>query len=359
MLSKKTIAVLFGGVSSEHDVSCVSAASVLDNIDEGKFDIYKVGITKTGRWKLFTGDNSLLPNDKWDTPEYTTHAFIPPDSEIGGLMIFEPQGVKTLKLDAVFPVLHGKNGEDGTVQGLLQLAQIPYVGCNCAVSVVCMDKALTNSACDMAGVAQANWVEMIKSDYLSDKESCVANAAEYLGYPIFVKPANAGSSVGITKAHDETELEKGIEIAFAEDDKIVLEQGIDGWEVECAVLGNENPQASVVGEILPCNEFYDYQAKYQGDSGLAIPPVNISEQKAQEVRGAAVEIYKSLGCQGMARMDFFVDKVSGEVLFNEPNTLPGFTSISMYPKLWNVSGIKYSDLLNRLIELALERGGKI
>ena len=211
MLSKKTIAVLFGGVSSEHDVSCVSAASVLDNIDEGKFDIYKVGITKTGRWKLFTGDNSLLPNDKWDTPEYTTHAFIPPDSEIGGLMIFEPQGVRTVKLDAVFPVLHGKNGEDGTVQGLLQLAQIPYVGCNCAVSVVCMDKALTNSACDMAGVAQANWVEMIKSDYLSDKESCVANAAEYLGYPIFVKPANAGSSVGITKAHDETELEKGIE----------------------------------------------------------------------------------------------------------------------------------------------------
>ena len=359
-MNKRNIAVVFGGVSSEHDVSCVSARSVIDNIKKDKYEVYMLGITKEGKWYLFEGDTALLPEDKWIDERFITPAFISPDTTTHGITVLRASGAETIRLDAVHPVLHGKNGEDGTIQGLFQLAQIPFAGCDHLSSAVCMDKSFTNMTADVAGIRQAKWLSVIKPDYDKNGEAFLQKAIDYLGFPIFVKPANAGSSVGISKAKDLESLKKGMETAFAEDRKVVLEEFIDGFEVECAVLGNDEPQASTVGEILPCNEFYDFEAKYiNAATGLAIPAANISAAKIDEVRAAAIKAYKALGCAGLARVDFFVGKENSEIYFNEINTLPGFTSISMYPKLWDKSGISYADLLDKLIELALERGGKI
>ena len=359
-MSKKNIAVIYGGVSSEHMVSCVSARSVIENINQDKYTVYMLGITREGKWYLFEGDTALLPEDKWLDERFITPAFISPDTGSHGITVLRESGAQTIRLDAVHPVLHGKNGEDGTIQGLFQLAQIPFVGCDHLSSAVSMDKAFTNMTADVAGIRQAKWRSIIRHDYEKNGEAFLEEAAAYLGFPIFVKPANAGSSVGISKAKNMAELKQGMHIAFEEDNKVVLEEGINGFEVECAVLGNEEPAASTVGEILPCNEFYDYEAKYiNGDTGLAIPAKNISREKIDEVRQTAVKAYKALGCAGLARVDFFVDKETAEVYFNEINTLPGFTSISMYPKLWEASGIPYADLLDKLIELAIARGGKL
>ena len=359
-MSKKNIAVIFGGASSEHLVSCVSARSVIENIKKDKYNIYMLGITMDGKWYLFEGDPALLPDDKWIDDRYITPAFISPDTLVHGIMVQRENGMEQLYIDVVHPVLHGKNGEDGTIQGLFQLAQIPFVGCNSLSSAVCMDKACTNLIADNAEIKQAKWRSTNKYNYDKNGKAFLEEAAEYLGFPIFVKPANAGSSVGISKAKNMAELVKGMEIAFAEDTKVVLEENIDGFEVECAVLGNNEPKASTVGEILPCNEFYDYEAKYiDGSTGLAIPAKNISEEKMNEVRSQAVKAYSALGCEGLARVDFFVGRENNEVYFNEINTLPGFTSISMYPKLWEASGLPYGELLDKLAELAIERGGKI
>ena len=359
-MNKKNIAVIFGGASSEHAVSCVSARSVIENINTEKYNVYMLGITADGKWYLFEGDTALLPEDKWLDERYITPAFISPDSASHGITILRGETSETVYLDAVHPVLHGKNGEDGTIQGLFQLAGIPFVGCDHLSSAVCMDKAFTNMTADVAGIRQAKWRSIVKHYYDINGEAFLEEAAAYLGFPIFVKPANAGSSVGISKAKDMPALKEAMHIAFKEDQKVVLEQFIDGFEVECAVLGNDTPQASTVGEILPENEFYDYEAKYiTGTTGLSIPAKNISADKMEEVRAAAVNAFKALGCAGLARVDFFVQKQTGEVYFNEINTLPGFTSISMYPKLWEASGIAYSDLLDQLIELALERGGTL
>lgn len=359
-MSKKNLAVIFGGNSSEHSISCISAASVIKNIKEDKYNVYMIGITKDGRWYLFSGEPDMLPDDKWINDKYITPAVISPDSGTHGLIVFGKNGTETIKLDVIHPVLHGKNGEDGTIQGLFKLSGIPFVGCDTLSSAVSMDKAFTNAIADTKNIRQAKWTCINKYEYSLRKEEFLRNSAEYLGFPIFVKPANAGSSVGITKAKDMESLKAGMEIAFKEDSKVVLEETINGYEVECAVLGNEEPIASTVGEILPCSEFYDFEAKYvNGSTGLAIPAANISNEKIEEVRSAAVKAYSALGCEGLSRVDFFVEKNSGDVYFNEINTLPGFTSISMYPKLWEASGISYPDLLDQLAELAIERGEKI
>lgn len=359
-MSKRNIAVIFGGVSSEHLVSCVSARSVIENIKKDKYNIYMLGITKDGKWFLFEGDPALLPNDKWIDDRYITPAFISPDTLVHGVLVQRENGMEQIYIDVVHPVLHGKNGEDGTIQGLFQLAQLPFVGCNSLSSAVCMDKACTNLIADNAEIKQAKWRSINKYNYDKNGSAFLEEAVDYLGFPIFVKPANAGSSVGISKAKNMAELIKGMEIAFKEDTKVVLEENINGFEVECAVLGNNEPKASTVGEILPCNEFYDYEAKYiDGTTGLAIPAKNISEEKMNEVRSQAIKAYSALGCEGLARVDFFVGKEDNEVYFNEINTLPGFTSISMYPKLWEASGLPYGELLDKLAELAIERGGKI
>ena len=359
-MSKRNIAVVFGGVSSEHLVSCISARSVIENIKKDKYNIYMLGITKDGKWYLFEGDPALLPDDKWIDDRYITPAFIAPDALVHGICVKRENGMEQIYIDVVHPVLHGKNGEDGTIQGLFQLAQIPFVGCDALSSAVCMDKACTNLIADNAHIKQAKWLSINEYNYDKHSKEFLDNAEDYLGFPIFVKPANAGSSVGISKAKNRAELIKGIEIAFNEDTKVVLEENIDGYEVECAVLGNNEPKASTVGEILPCNEFYDYEAKYiDGTTGLAIPAKNINEEKMNEVRSQAINAYSALGCAGLARVDFFVGKEDNEVYFNEINTLPGFTSISMYPKLWAASGLPYGELLDKLAELAIERGGKI
>ncbi len=353
-MDKKTIAVLFGGASSEHDISCISAKSIIKNINYDKYNVVLVGITKQGRWFIFNDDIELLPNDEWTKSKSLIPAFISPDTGVRGLVTAKGD---IIKLDAVFPVLHGKNGEDGTLQGLLQLAQLPYVGCDATSSGVCMDKAVANAVADAFDIPQAKWCAVSEYSYRKAPEAELDAAEAKLGYPIFVKPANAGSSVGISKAHNREELKNALEVAFKEDKKAVLEEFIDGFEVECAVLGNNEPVAGEVGQIVACAEFYDFDAKYNSPSELYIP-AQLSEEKRNEVRAQALKAFKALGCEGMSRVDFFVTKDDGRVLLNEINTIPGYTDISMYPKLFEAVGVPYKELIERLIDLALERGGR-
>ena len=353
---KKNLAVIFGGASSEHDISCISANGVLSNIDKSKYNIYMLGITKVGEWYLFNDDIALLPQDKWLDSKSLKKAYISPDSAIHGIVTEDGEQIK---IDVAFPILHGKNGEDGTIQGLFQLAQIPFVGCDATSSGSCMDKAVTNAVADAFGIDQAKWCSFTKYEYRNDTEKCIKSAVEKLGFPIFVKPANAGSSVGISKAHNEDELKAGVETALKEDKKVILEEFIEGYEVECAVLGNDEPVAAEVGQIVSAAEFYDFDSKYNNpESELHIPAL-ISKEKRDEVRTAALNAYKALGCEGMSRCDFFVTKGDERVLLNEINTIPGQTPISMYPKLFEAVGVSYTELIDRWIDLAFERGGII
>lgn len=352
---QKKVLVLFGGVSSEHDVSLNSACSVIKNIPADKYEIIPMGITKDGRCYIYNGSPDMLPEGKWlEDKENLEPAVISTDRAHHGIIRLT-NGAEIEKIDVVFPVLHGKNGEDGTMQGLLEIAGLPYVGCGTAASAACMDKAVTNAMADFYGIPQAKWVAFDKHAYSGDKTALLANAAEKLGFPIFVKPANAGSSVGISKAKNLEELEAACEKAFEHDKKLVLEEGVIGMEVEVAVMGNEEPVASVVGEVVPCNEFYDYDAKYLANESELHIPARLPEEKLAEVQKAAVNAYRALGCEGFTRVDFFVRTSDGEIMLNEPNTIPGFTSISMYPKLFAASGVPYSELLDRLIKLAMER----
>ena len=352
---KITLAVIFGGVSSEHDISCISAKGIVSNIDYSKYNLILLGITKDGRWFIFNDNIELLPEDKWLNSKSLVPAYISPDSSVHGIVTAKGE---IIKLDCVFPVLHGKNGEDGTVQGLLQLAQIPYVGCDATSSGVCMDKAVANAVADAFGINQAKWCAFTQYDFNKNRQECIDTAVNKLGFPIFVKPANAGSSVGITKAHDVPELIEAMNVAFNEDKKAVLEEFIDGHEVECAVLGNEEPIAAEVGEIKAAAEFYDFDAKYNNLASELCIPADIDLEKRNEVKAQAVKAYKALGCEGMSRVDFFVRNSDGAVLLSEINTIPGQTPISMYPKLFEAAGVPYKELIDRLIGCALSRGGK-
>lgn len=351
----KKALIIFGGASSEHFVSCVSASYVISNIPTDKYDVVTVGITRDGEWYLYEGDVSFLPEDKWLENGKITKAVLSPDRKDKSLIVFRDDKVEKIKIDVAFPVLHGKNGEDGTIQGLLELSGIPYVGSDCRSSACSMDKAITNTLADSAEICQAKWLSCVAEEYREIKDGFLKKAEDYLGYPIFVKPANAGSSVGVSKAVDRASLEKAMEVAFKEDRKVVLEEFVDGFEVECAVLGNFDAQAMSVGQIKPANEFYDYEAKYENDNSELYIPAHIPEETIEEVRKTAVRIYKVLGCSGLSRVDFFVTKRDGKVIFNEINTIPGFTPISMYAKLCEYSGISYSQLVDRLLMLAEER----
>lgn len=354
-MNKRTLAVIFGGVSSEHNISCISAKSIIKNIDYSKYNVVLLGITKQGRWFLFNDSADLLPDDRWLNSPSLIPAFICPDASVHGVITAKGD---IIKLDVAFPVLHGKNGEDGTVQGLLQLAQIPFVGCDATSSGVCMDKAVANAVADAVGIAQARWMAVNLYDYRKNPAEQIDLAVERLGLPIFVKPANAGSSVGISKAHSKEELYAAMETAFKEDKKAVLEEFITGSEVECAVMGNNEITAAEVGQIVAAAEFYDFDAKYNNPASQLHIPALIDEAKRDEVRQQAVKAYKAMGCEGMARVDFFVTE-DGRVLFNEVNTIPGQTDISMYPKLFEAVGVPYRELIDRLISLAIERGGII
>ena len=354
----KKALILFGGCSSEHDVSLVSAKSVIENIPKDKYEIVLIGITKDGRWYKYDGDIARLPDDKWlEDTSALTPAVISTDKTDHGIIVLCEKTEK-IYIDVVFPVLHGKNGEDGTVQGMLQLSGIPFVGCDMLSSACCMDKAVTNTLIDNAGIKQAKWIGLKDFEYRKNQQYFIDKVKKNLGYPVFVKPANAGSSVGVSKAVDDESLKKAIDIAFKEDRKLVIEEGISGLEIECAVLGNEEPIASVVGEIAPANDFYDYEAKYINAASELFIPARITESKANEVRFEAINVYKELGCSGLSRVDFFVKEGSGEVLLNEVNTIPGFTSISMYPKLFEAAGIEYGDLIDKLFNYALEKWEK-
>lgn len=352
----KNVLVLFGGASSEHDVSTVSACSVLQHIPADKYDVYMVGITKDGQWYLYEGDVSLLPEDGWLTSGAVTPAFVSPDRSIHGLTVFRDGGTENIRIDVAFPVLHGRNGEDGTIQGLFQLAGIPFVGCDMASSAVSMDKIFTNTVADANGVPQAAWDSLTEYEFRSGRKT-LDDVADKLGYPIFVKPANAGSSVGISKAHDRAELEAAMDLALQHDTRILFEEFIDGYEVECAVLGNDELETGVVGQILPANEFYDFDAKYTNAASLLRIPAEVPEEKRDEVAEAAKRVFKALGGTGFSRVDFFVEKSTGRVLFNEINTIPGFTSISMYPKMMDAAGVPYAELCDRLLQLAEEKWG--
>ncbi len=354
----KKVLVLFGGVSSEHDISLISAKSVIENMPKDKYEPILMGITKDGDWYLYEGETDALPEDKWlEDSSKITPATVSVSRSDHGIIIFGDEA-KKVRIDVVFPVLHGKNGEDGTIQGMLQLAGIPFVGCDMISSACCMDKVVTNTLADAAGIPQAKWLGVSESTYEQTKAELIKKANEYLGYPIFVKPANAGSSVGVSKATDDESLDKAIRKAFKEDSKLVLEEGISGVEVECAVLGNDEPIASVLGEVEACNDFYDFEAKYISDASNLYIPARLPQEKSDEVRKAAINAYKALGCSGLTRVDFFVRHSDGAVLLNEPNTIPGFTSISMYPKMLAQSGIEYGELIDRLLCLACEKWEK-
>ena len=353
---KLSVCILFGGMSPEHEVSLRSAESVLNNIDHEKYNVFPVGITKDGDWMLFGGkDYAELPAGTWMNNAANCRAAISPIRG-QGLLRFEGDCVVRERIDVVFPVMHGENCEDGAVQGLLELAGIPYVGPHVAASAVAMDKTLTKLVVDQAGIPQAAWHLVRSSELEHHVDHVVAALEQKFTYPMFVKPAGTGSSVGVSKAANREALCAALHAAAKFDTKILVEEFIDGREIEVAVMGNDSPAASVCGEIDSGAEFYDYEAKYVTDTSVAYIPARISEEVEEQVRELAVNVYSAIGCQGLSRVDFFVTYEGNRIVFNEINTLPGFTSISMYPKLFAASGIEYMDLIDELLKLAMEAG---
>lgn len=352
-MNKLDICVIFGGVSSEHSVSLVSATTVIKSLDKSKYNIHMIGITKEGEWRLFTGEaDEVIYFDK-NYKEYA-HAVISPDRSDRGIIVLSNDGIQKIKIDAAIPAMHGRNGEDGTIQGLFELAGIPYVGPGVIGSAICMDKCVAKIMFKAAGIPQANWVEVRTDSNGNYDESKLDEIEEKLGYPCFVKPSNAGSSVGISKASNRDELKAGLAAAAPHDRKILVEEAVNAREIESAVLGNENPVcADIIGEIVPAAEFYDYDAKYADENSKLLMPAPISAEATERIRNYAVAAYKICECKGLSRVDFFMDKETGEIKLNEINTLPGFTSISMYPKLWEKSGVEISALLDKLIECAM------
>ena len=349
----KKLCVIFGGQSPEHDISGKSVTSVLNNLDKSKYDIFVIGITKDGEWFLYTGDFTKIESGEWENDiKNKKKAIISPDAKTGGIIVFDGDDVSKIHIDVIFPVLHGEYGEDGTIQGLFELTHIPYVGMGVLASANGMDKIYSKIIFNDAGIPQADWVVVKNTDDFEEKINEIENK---LGYPCFVKPARTGSSVGVGKAHNREQLKAALKNAAQFDRKILVEENIDGHEVECAVLGNNDVKAATVGEILPTVEFYDFDAKYNDNSTKLCIPADIPEETIENIRELSVKAFKALDGQGLTRCDFFVKYEDGSVVLNEINTMPGFTNISMYPKLWNAVGLGYSELLDSLIELAQER----
>ena len=384
-MNKLRVGILFGGRSGEHEISLLSAASVLKAINKQKYDVVPIGITKDGRWLTDSHAERLLAGEKTPTesssnlragdPQATPGAvvlakgeavIVPPVPQAHGLMPFESaasSNQKGIDVDVIFPVLHGTFGEDGTIQGLMELADIPYVGAGVLGSAAGMDKDIMKQLFAGAGLTIVKHVTVLRSQWEKEPKKATKLVESKLKYPVFVKPANLGSSVGISKAHDRKELGPAIEMAAGYDRKIVIEEGVGGKkhkarELEVAILGNDEPKASTVGEIIPAAEFYDYNAKYIDEGSVPVIPAKISKKQLKEVQGMAVRAFQSVDCSGLARVDFLMDPKNGKLYLNEINTMPGFTSISMYPKLWAASGLEYPDLIDRLIQLAMERAAE-
>src|SRR5438132_615510 len=385
-MKKLRVGILFGGRSGEHEVSLLSAASVLQAIDKDKYEVVPIGITKDGRWltaddaeNLLQGKLVLEPrNLRAGDPDNTTSAavlargeavVVPPEPvhRHSGLVPFQTDAAtmrrasdRAINVDVIFPVLHGTFGEDGTIQGLLELADIPYVGAGVLGSAAGMDKDIMKSLFRAAGLPIVKHVTFLRSTWESDPKKIQKLAESKLKYPVFVKPANLGSSVGITKAHNRAELGPCIQEAAKFDRKIIVEEGVGGKkqkarEIECSVLGNNKPEASVPGEIVPGKEFYDYTAKYLDEGSQLIIPAKLSKSGTKKVRELAIAAFQAVDCSGLARVDFLMDPKTRKIYVNEINTMPGFTAISMYPKLWAASGVNYRQLIDRLIKLGVER----
>lgn len=355
--AKLSLAVIFGGVSSEHEVSRMSVTSILENLSNERYEVHMVGITKEGRWLLYTGPVEDILSGAWEQGPVTP-AFLSPDPSVHGLVALRDGKAETIHVDVIFPALHGKNGEDGTIQGLFQLSGIPYVGCDTESSAICMDKAVTHSLLSSADIEQAHYLWFYADRFDAAPDTIKNKIQARLDFPVFVKPSNAGSSVGVSKVERFEDLDQAIRKAAREDKKVVVEEGITGQEVEVAVLGNRDCDASLVGEIGASAQFYDYDDKYINGTSQLYIPARIPEEVSEKIRQTAVRAYRLLGCSGLARVDFFVTAGDNRVILNEINTLPGFTSISMYPKLWMAMGLSYGELLDKLIELALQRAGQ-
>jgi D-alanine-D-alanine ligase len=385
-MEKLRVGILFGGRSGEHEVSLLSAASVLNAIDKEKYEVVPIGITKDGRWltaehaeNLLQGKLVLEPrNLRAGDPETTTSAavlargeavIVPPEPvhRHSGLVPFQTDAAmmrrasdRAINVDVIFPVLHGTFGEDGTIQGLLELADIPYVGAGVLGSAAGMDKDIMKSLFMAAGIPIVKHVTILRAAWEKDPKRVQKVVEAKLTYPVFVKPANLGSSVGISKVHNRKELGPAVEEAAKFDRKIVIEQGVGGKkekarEIECSVLGNDEPVASLPGEIVPGKEFYDYTAKYVDEGSQLIIPAKLTKAETKKVQELAVAAFQAVDCSGLARVDFLMDPKTGKIFLNEINTMPGFTAISMYPKLWGASGLGYADLIDRLIQLGIER----
>ena len=352
------VGVIYGGRSGEHEVSLRSAASVIAALDPERYEVVPIAITKAGRW--LSGPDSLAQLEEAQrtmsaAPDRGREVTIAPDPTRRALLpLAGPAGREAPRpLDVVFPVLHGTYGEDGTIQGLLELADLPYVGAGVLASATGMDKAAMKSLFRDADLPLCRWI--VAQTAVETPEAIARRAVDTLGFPCFVKPANLGSSVGISKVNDSAALAAAIAEAAAYDPKVVIEEGVDAREFECGVLGNERPEASVVGELVPSREFYDYADKYVEQGARIVIPAELPADTAAEMRALAIRAFHAVDCSGLARVDFFLDRRSGRVILNEINTMPGFTSISMYPKLWEATGVPYATLLDRLIALAFER----
>ncbi|KGP73350.1 D-alanine--D-alanine ligase [Pontibacillus yanchengensis] len=353
-MSKKKVGILFGGKSSEHEVSLQSAKNIVDAIDKEKYEVVLIGIDKEGGWHVNDQSHYLLhaEDPKLISLNKTNEGVAVVPGSSNNQMLNLSTTTSLGQLDAVFPILHGTLGEDGSIQGMFRLANIPYVGANVLGSAMCMDKDITKRLLRDAGIGVANWFSYKKHQ---KDQIQFEDMKENLGLPFFVKPANQGSSVGVSKVRNEAEFTKAIEEAFLYDYKVIIEEGVVGREIECSVLGNENPKASVPGEILSSTDFYSYETKYIDESGASLEiPASLDQETEDRVRQIAIEAFQVLECEGLSRVDVFL-KDNGEIIVNEINTLPGFTKISMYPKLWEASGISYPALIDELIELAIQR----
>jgi D-alanine-D-alanine ligase len=361
---KLRVGILFGGRSGEHEVSLLSAASILKSIDRSKYEVIPIGINKQGHWLPPGEAQQLLDGNTKSAPIQRKSLQLSASAEI-----IQQTSPLTQSLDVIFPVLHGTFGEDGTIQGLLELADIAYVGSGVLGSATGMDKSAMKQLFAAAGLPQTPHVNLLRTEWRTDPKRCTRLIEKKLTYPIFVKPANLGSSVGISKVHDRSELAPSMDLAASFDRKLIIEQGVGGpgakpRELEVSVLGNDTPQASVVGEIVPGAEFYDYNAKYHSAASIPIIPADLTEAESNQIRKMAIAAFRACDCAGLARVDFLMEPASqskkgkhkaARIYLNEINTMPGFTSISMYPKLWQATGIPYKQLIDRLITLAIER----
>ncbi|MBW2231186.1 MAG: D-alanine--D-alanine ligase [Deltaproteobacteria bacterium] len=353
-MAKLRVGLLFGGRSVEHEVSIASATSILQALDPDRYEVSLLAVDQAGRWHLSAG-TSLIRASSIEAPE----VLLPAAPGSGTLLPVKADGSLSedgLALDVIFPIMHGRGGEDGALQGLMELADIAYVGSGVLSSAIQMDKDIAKRLLAAAGLPVLPWV-VLRAHALvgAGMRAAVDGVKKELGFPVFVKPANSGSSVGIAKAADSDELALALRDAARYDDKIIVERGVDAREIEVAVLGNESPEASVPGEIRPTHEFYDYEAKYHDSTTDLVIPAELSDEESQHLRDLATEAYLALEAEGMARVDFLVERESGRPYLNELNSLPGFTDVSMYPRLWEATGLPYAELLDRLIELAMDR----